>query len=99
MLLSFALAQILDMDAFKQSKRISVYLSLTHEVNTQEILSEMFRQQKEVSQTHARTHANISVGEAKAPTYLTNMNNSVTLLELYVCRFLYHRTVVAKWLC
>lgn len=44
-----SIRQILDMDSFKQSKRISVYLSLTHEVNTQEILSEMFRLGKEVS--------------------------------------------------
>ncbi|XP_055320216.1 5-formyltetrahydrofolate cyclo-ligase [Sitodiplosis mosellana] len=40
--------KILDSDAFKQSTRISVYLSLGHEVNTQDILAEMFRQQKEV---------------------------------------------------
>ncbi|XP_031635871.1 5-formyltetrahydrofolate cyclo-ligase [Contarinia nasturtii] len=40
--------KILDSDAFKQSTRISVYLSLNQEVNTQAILNEMFRQQKEV---------------------------------------------------
>lgn len=33
---------------FKQSKRISVYLSLTNEVDTLPILHEMFRQNKEV---------------------------------------------------
>lgn len=46
---NIARTQILNSDAFKQSTRISVYLSLEHEINTQDILNEMFHQQKEVS--------------------------------------------------
>lgn len=41
--------QILNSEAFKRSKRISVYLSLSLEVDTKDILAEMFRQQKQVS--------------------------------------------------
>lgn len=41
--------QILCSDTFKRSTRISVYLSLSHEVDTNNLLVEMFRQQKQVS--------------------------------------------------
>lgn len=40
------------MPAFQQSKRISVYLNLPSEVNTMDILSEMFRLKKEVSRAY-----------------------------------------------
>lgn len=40
--------QIIESDAFKESQRISVYLSLDSEVNTKDILSEMIRLNKEV---------------------------------------------------
>lgn len=40
--------QVLSSNAFKQAKRISIYLSLSNEINTQNILDEMFHQQKEV---------------------------------------------------
>lgn len=40
--------QILDSPAFKESKRVSIYLSLEGEVNTQDILREMFQLNKEV---------------------------------------------------
>lgn len=41
--------QIIESAAFQQSKRISVYLSLDSEVSTNDILSEMFRLEKEVN--------------------------------------------------
>lgn len=47
-MLKSILTQVLSSNAFKQAKRISIYLSLNSEINTQNILDEMFRQQKEV---------------------------------------------------
>lgn len=42
------MSQIIESAAFKQSQRISIYLSLDSEVSTKDILSEMFRLDKEV---------------------------------------------------
>lgn len=40
------------MDIFKQSSRISIYLSMEGEVSTKEIVNEMFDQNKEVIEGH-----------------------------------------------
>lgn len=44
----FSICQIIEMPAFQRAQRISVYLSLDSEVNTKDLLSEMFRLNKQV---------------------------------------------------
>lgn len=41
--------QILSMEVFKQSSRVSIYLSTDGEVSTKELLNVMFKEKKEVN--------------------------------------------------
>lgn len=82
--MKYILTQVLSSNAFKQAKRISIYLSLSNEINTQNILDEMFRQQKEVKIQINQMILN-EIG------FLINLN--------MICRCLFLRTVEVKWLC
>lgn len=44
----FSFCQIIEMPAFQRAQRISIYLSLNSEVNTTDLLTEMFRLNKQV---------------------------------------------------
>lgn len=71
--------------AFKESQRISVYLSLDCEVSTKDILSEMFRLNKEVLDS--------------VPTF--NHRSTSQFIQLWrlssIDRYSFHLTVVIRW--
>lgn len=72
--------QILSMDIFKRSNRVSVYLSTDGEVCTKEILNAMFAQRKEVILSQVRSAIDAdSLCNKDGTVSLTSKNISIIL--------------------